>query len=137
MYFDTLTDLYGSVEKAPAQNIDCLNHLAEIEGPERDRFIQRDFVSRTMHSLQAEGEKILMEAEDILNPNLALYPNPTRMCSRYCSFLEPCLALDNGDDWEWMIENGYQKRQTEELSWRSKMQYPSRQVVRKVLMAAQ
>ncbi len=117
LYKKALVDLYGVVEKAPAANVRRLNDFAEAETEHRDAYIIRDLVSRNPHQIAAEGAKILMECEDILNPNLPMYPNPSRDC-HWCPFLSPCISLDDGSDWESDLEVLTQKRAEDYTPWR-------------------
>lgn len=104
MYREALIQMYGSTEKAPAANVRCLNDLAHRETPERDDFIKRTMTRRTIPQMEATGTKILMEAADMCNPDLPLYPNPTRDCSWDCSLQDICLMIDRDDDWEGLLE---------------------------------
>lgn len=125
LYKQVLKRIYGDVEKAPQNNIDHLNYLAGIESPSGDKFIQRDYIARNQHSLQSESIKIMLEVEDMLNPDLALYNNPTRECTQFgCDFLEPCIAVDDGDDWESLLQGDYVER-TEEAKdpWRQYLKH--------------
>ena len=118
-YRDVLIRLYGDVLLAPKANVDHLNYLAGCESSENDGFISRDFLMRNEHSLQVEGLKILMEIEDMLNPNIALYPNPTRECTMFpCDFIEACVNLDDGSDWQGVLELEFEQRSKEKDSWR-------------------
>lgn len=111
-YYSALTKIYTDIIKAPKANIDFLNELAASEGPEFDDFISRDFIWRNEHSLQTEGVKIIMEVEEMLNPDLPLYPNPTRECKQFrCDFIDACIALDDGDDWEEIIDLYFEQQQ--------------------------
>ncbi len=126
LYKKALVDLSGVVEKSPAANVRRLNDFAEIETEHRDAYVIRDLISRNSHQIAAEGEKILMECEDILNPNLPMYPNPTRDC-HWCPFMGPCISLDDGSDWEGDLEELTQKRAEDYNPWRPylPMQRPS------------
>lgn len=107
-YREVLRRMYGSEESAPAENIHFLNYLAGLETPEGDKFIMRDYIRRNAHSLESEGVKIMLEVEDMLNPDLPLYPNPTRECVQYtCDFFDPCVGVDDGDDWAAILEDEY------------------------------
>ncbi len=118
-YKQALKSLYTSVDKAPSANIRCLNHLASLETEDQDPYIRRDRIYRNEHQLQAEGAKILLELEDILNPELPLYPNPTRDCSWGCDFQTACISLDDGSDWEFHLEDEMQQREKDNDSWRA------------------
>jgi hypothetical protein len=100
-YRRVLVNLFTSdSSKWPQENLDFLNYLAANEEVEQDKFIRRDRVYRNQYQAEAEGTKILLELEDMLNPNLPLYPNPTRECS-YCPFHNPCVSMDDGSDYEY------------------------------------
>ncbi len=117
LYKKALVDLYGVVERSPAANIRRLNDYAEMETEHRDAYIIRDLVSRNAHQIAAEGEKILMECEDMLNPDLLMYPNPTRDC-HFCPFLTACVSLDDGSDWEQDLQDLTKKRAEDYNPWR-------------------
>jgi hypothetical protein len=97
LYRSALHVKYGP-NNIPESNIACLNHMATLEELEADKFIRRDRVTRTKVNHTSEAEKILAEVTEMLNPDLAMYPNPNFMCPAMCSFVEPCLATDRGED---------------------------------------
>lgn len=123
LYRSALERMYGSDEtKWPSANKDKLTELMMAETEHRDRFITREFIRRNMHMAQAEAQKILLEVEDMMNPDLPLYPNPTRNCSMMCSFLAPCVTMDDGGDWEYEIEREFAPREAQgDRFWRKKL----------------
>ncbi len=132
LYRKALKNLYGNTKSAPSDNIKFLNWLATQETDQMDKFIRRDFIERNEVQCAAEGQKILMEIEDILNPNLPLYPNPTRDCS-WCDFNSPCLTMDDGGDWESELSDQTQSRDLykENGSWQANL--PSKQEIPELL----
>jgi hypothetical protein len=118
MYRRALVDMYGEVKKAPLENVEFLNWLATQEDERADRFIRRDRILRNAHQAAAEGEKLLMELEEMLNPELPLYPSPTRDCGHMCSFNSPCVDIDDGSDWEYALQIGYRQKEADFDSWR-------------------
>ena len=118
MYREALINLYGAVTKAPPSNIKCLNDLAARESEDRDDFIKRTKTRRTLSQQMAEGDKILMEAEDMCNPDLPLYPNPTRDCSWDCGLRDVCLMMDRDDDWDFVLNDLTVQRTEESGGWR-------------------
>ena len=94
-----------------------MNTLAEQETEDRDAFIRRDWVLRSDNQMAAEGEKILQELTEMLDPDLPLYPSPSRFCGT-CFFLMPCIAKDNRDDWESLLKDITQTRPKERDEWR-------------------
>jgi hypothetical protein len=120
LYRKALRDAFGTI---PSRYVDFLNYLAAQEGPEGDLFIRRDLVRRNEHVQASEYFKILDEVDDMINPRLRIYTNPTRDCAWECPFRTPCIALDDGSDWESLIEMGY--REKKELgNWRSQLRFP-------------
>lgn len=74
-----------------------------------DMFLRRDLVRRNRYEIESCGSRILDEVHDMLAPDIRVYPNPT---SNYrclgCAFRNPCVAKDDGGDWQQMIEDGYE-----------------------------
>lgn len=118
IYRRCLENLYGNINNAPSANIEALSWLAMQESEHRDPFIKRDFITRNEFQLAAQGEKVLMEVEDMLNPNLPLYPNATKDCGWDCSFHDVCVAMDRNDDWEAMLEDTTVNRKEMSDKWR-------------------
>lgn len=118
LYKQALIDLYGTVDKAPNTNSKCLNDLAMRESEDRDDFIRRTRTRRNQAQLEAEGTKIMMEGTDMCNPDLPLYPNPTRDCSWDCTFRDICIMVDRDDDWEHSLNDTTIQRKEEMSTWR-------------------
>lgn len=89
---------HGEVRKAPAATIEYLNNLALEETPEGDRYIRWDMVQRNQAQKVATYHHIRAEVSLMIQPNLYLFPNPTRDCIWDCNFREACLAMDNGNE---------------------------------------
>jgi len=76
------------------------------------QFIVRDIVHRNRYEIESCGERILLEAVDMLgSPNI--YPNPSGswLCLK-CPLRAPCIAKDDGSDWETMIDDQYESNWT-------------------------
>jgi hypothetical protein len=127
LYTSALSKLYGPEweQTAPDENITFLNWLATQESKRADALISREYTERNAKQLENEGYKILMEAAEMLNPNLPIYPNPTRDCSWDCAtFKAACLMMDDGSDWQHEIEQGTVDRGEEDTRWRNKVMWP-------------
>lgn len=74
-----------------------------------DLFVVRHTELRNEHEIEAAGNKIVMIAKEMVSPELNIYPNPTgaRSCLK-CVFRAPCIAKDDGSDWQGMLEDGYE-----------------------------
>lgn len=75
-----------------------------------ENFIVRKMVPRNPHEIEATGNHIRAIAREMLNPDTAIYPNPTGnwLCTG-CAFRSPCLAADDGSDWIGMLNDGYER----------------------------
>jgi len=124
-YRKALTNVFGHDPKRwPQVNLNFLNELAQEETADADKFIRRDRILRNEHSHESEGTKILLELEDMLNPHLPLYPNPTRDCVYMCPFMHACVSMDDGSDFEYELELQHGPRPSEEDSWRKLLPPP-------------
>lgn len=123
-YRETLIDTYGSVERSPEKNQNFLRQLLREETETSDRFIRIDKIQRNANQAGAEGMKIMMELEDMLNPNLPLYPTPTRDCVSFCPFYSPCVSMDDGGDWKHELSQIMEPRDTVYDSWRKHVIWP-------------
>lgn len=121
---------YGEVRKAPAKTIEYLNNLATEETPEGDRFIRWDHVLRTKAQKESTFYHIQGELDIMLNPNLYLFPNPTRDCIWDCPFRDACIMMDNGQQAlvdQWINENFEQRPREEDGNiddWRKDIPWP-------------
>lgn len=122
---------YGSVQKAPNKLIEMLNHLADMETAEGDRFIRWDFVQRNDAQKIATYNNIMAEARMMIDMHLFLFPNPTRDCGWDCPFREMCIAMDQGReaDVKSMLETEFQVRDDKiehnKDAWRDKIVWPT------------
>lgn len=122
MYRAALIKKYGDGQW-PQKNVDTLNHLASLEEPEADKYVRRDRVTRAPNTMRAEAQKIIAEVSDMLDPNLKIYPNPSFMCPRMCSFIEPCLEMDRGSRYKSTLETDYLSREyASRNEWRQHLQ---------------
>ena len=124
-YRNALIKHYGEVKKAPGANIKYLNSLAAEESADGDNFIRRDKVTRNKHAAYAVSQQIIYQAIDMMDPELPLYPAPSRNCAIMCGMMSPCISIDDGSDYESEIAQGYEKRPTEYDLWRDKLPDPA------------
>ncbi len=118
LYREALIEIYGSVAKASSKHVDRLNDFAMRETEDRDDYIKRGRTRRNKYQQQAEGTRILMEVEDMINPDLPLYTNMTRDCLWDCSLRDICLMVDRDDDWEDTLRDMTVQRVEETDGWR-------------------
>jgi hypothetical protein len=73
-----------------------------------EQFIIRKHVRRNKHEISNAGYRLYLEALDMLDPNLRIYPNIRNdwACLR-CQFRAPCLAQESGADYQQLINDNY------------------------------
>ena len=108
----------------PERYREILEYLAEQETPEGDAYIRRDIVRRNKYQKEAEYQKILLELQEMTNPDLPIYPNPTRDCAWDCPYRSLCIAMDDGSDWEYMLEQDFAPRKEVSDAWRQRIKWP-------------
>lgn len=130
LYRAALVSKYGEGAGSgwPEKNVECLNFLASLEEDEADKFIRRDRVTRSMEMMQSEANKIIAEVSDMLDPKLRIYPNPSMMhCTAMCSFMQPCLEMDRGENYKSTLQLDYEFRPYEDRNeWRKYLKVGSK-----------
>ena len=71
---------------------------------QKSLFFRRTTLYRGQEELDIVEQLIKLEAEDMLDPNVRIYPNPSRFNCNGCAFFAPCLAKLDGSDFEWILE---------------------------------
>lgn len=122
LYKRAVIEEYGTI---PAKYLDILATLANQQDYDGDRFVRRDVLRLNEKQREAEQQKIIDEVLEMLDPNLILYPNPTKDCSWDCPFKAPCLALDDGSDAELLLGLGYTQWSGYKDDWRARIKYPA------------
>jgi hypothetical protein len=117
LYVAALKEMFGAI---PPRYVDFVNYLASCEGPDGDSLIRRDLVRRNVAFQEAERRKIVAEIMDMANPDLPLYPNPTRDCTWDCPFRIPCISMDDGSDWGAQLAEGYVQKDGRD-GWKRKL----------------
>lgn len=125
LYRASLVAAYGlNSSNWPIKNVQYLNALAREESEHSDEFIRRDFIQRNLSTGAAIEQQILDEASEMLDPDLPIYPNQTRMCVQMCSFTGPCASMDDGGDWGYNLKFETEPRATNYDEWRANLPEP-------------
>jgi len=90
---------------------DYIDHLAYLQG-KPNPFFRRFAQFRTTQEYDEIGTRIGWEAIDMLSTDTPLYPNPGRFNCSFCSFREPCLAFNQGNDSEFLLKELFIKGET-------------------------
>lgn len=124
LYKQALKQVYGELRNVPPKQKETALHFKNMEALEGDKFIRRDFVRRNSAQIDSETWKIVAETNDMLDEHVVCYPNPTKDCSFDCNFRGPCVAMDDGSDFQSILNNGYAHRE-EMHPWRKRLPTPS------------
>jgi len=92
---------------------DILQSLLE----EGNQFFARVPIRRTQSELANLSRDLWTVSLEMTDPNVPVYPNESWLNCNFCHFRAPCLALNAGSDYEFLLEQEYQKR-AKAVSWR-------------------
>lgn len=87
-------------------------YLAYLSGPEGPRYHQRFPLILDDAKLKNVLTNVSMEAMDITDPDLLVYPAPSKMACTGCAFRTPCLGKFNDEDYLFTLESLYDKPRT-------------------------
>jgi hypothetical protein len=74
------------------------------------KFFERHTIYHSPQRMEAIEENIGLEALDMIDPNLRIYPSPGRFACGGCAFRQPCLEKDAGGDYEYYLNTMYEVR---------------------------
>lgn len=109
----------------PATYAKMLGDLANMQDDYGDRYVRREVLRRNPHQREMVKANILEEVLEMLDPGLPMYPNFTKDCSWDCPFKTPCLAKEDGMDFEHTLSTEYTPWQGYKDDWRAKIKYPA------------
>lgn len=109
IYRRTLKEVYGEI---PQEYIPILNHFASLENAEGNQFIRSTKIFWSYERVNSLYREINAMVDDILRTE-NYYPNFTRDCVWDCPFKAPCIAKDEGIDYENMLETMYVDKRIE------------------------
>lgn len=84
-----------------------LDYLKSDSGPLHLRYQ----IHRSETELANIGYNIWLEACDITDPNLRIYPSPGRFACSGCAFKDPCLMMNRNEDYEYTLNTLYDKKE--------------------------
>jgi PD-(D/E)XK nuclease superfamily protein len=105
LYLETITenDPAGLARGVYDDFLDYLKH-------EGSRFHSRKQVVRSETELRNAGRNIYLEALDMTDPGLRLYPSPGRFACSFCAYRQPCIGTNRDEDVEYMLMSNFVKR---------------------------
>jgi hypothetical protein len=74
------------------------------------KYFDRHIIYHSPDKMKAIEHNIGLEALDMINPDLRIYPSPGRFACGGCAFRQPCLEKDAGGDHEYYLTTMYEER---------------------------
>lgn len=83
--------------------------LAWLESSGPNYYVRRQII-RNEHELRSAGYNIWLEAMDMTDPDLRVYPAAGRFSCTTCAFKQPCLGKNRGEDYVYTLSTLFDKR---------------------------
>lgn len=74
-------------------------------------YFMRHQVAKSYEELLSTERHIGLEALDMLEPGLRIYPSAGRFGCTFCAFQQPCLEMNAGSDYQYALDTMFEKRQ--------------------------
>jgi len=94
------------------RNILYDHHRARLEDlwAQGNTYFERYELVKSRPQIRRALHTVWHAAQDMLDPNVPIYPRPGGLQCNYCHFRAPCLTIDNGGDPSRILEEEYQPR---------------------------
>jgi hypothetical protein len=104
--------VFGDPEIGIEPDLKLKGYVDYVKEKGDEQFIVRTPVRRNRAEIESCGERAYMEALDMLE-DPRIYPNPTgdHGCLN-CIFRIPCIARDDGSDWEMILSDNFESNWT-------------------------
>lgn len=104
----------SAIDKHGLAVADYTDFLEYLKANER-QYYRRIQVQHSQQAYETLGRHVAAEAEEMVNPELAIYPNASNFNCGRCAFRPPCQALHDGSDYEYILEEMYVKRGSKDV----------------------
>jgi hypothetical protein len=74
-------------------------------------FYKRHVIHRSKTELEQASYNLAMEAAEMTDAGLRIYPSPGRYSCNFCAFREPCMATNRGEDVDYTLQSLFEKRE--------------------------
>jgi hypothetical protein len=117
MYIEAIKKHHRGIDERTAMQYygDIIALLAENDD---QKFFARIPVKRTPYEITHLAADLHATALEMVRASTPLYPAPTWVNCNFCSFKNPCLALNAGGDVQFLLDNEYRVRENA-TSWRA------------------
>lgn len=101
---NTTFELYKQAIKDNDLPIEPYDEILNFLRNQGEKYVRRYTVERNSRELESQKEYIFQEAIDMLNDPF-IYPTPSEMNCPSCPFKYPCLARQEGEDEQYILDN--------------------------------
>jgi hypothetical protein len=75
------------------------------------KYFERNQIHKTEDQLLEVERNIGLEALEMINPKLRVYPSPGRFSCDSCAFQQPCIEKSRGGDYQYGLDTMFEKRE--------------------------
>ncbi len=100
----TTYQLYTETLEKHGESTEYYGEFLQFLSEKPNPFFRRVQIHRNKASLEFVGRNIYMEASEMLDPAVNIYPSPSYFNCNGCRFLEPCIAQQNGYDHQFILD---------------------------------
>jgi len=83
-----------------------------------NEFFRHTRIRRSREEVEATGHQVTLELEEMTDPAVRVFANPTPEGCAACDFREPCAAMYRGEDATGVLQTAFRPRREEEVTWR-------------------
>lgn len=104
--------IYNEMRKYPSGSPESVraSEPDQMIKQEGNQFFRRTQIPRSRKELKNFGRQLALEAQEMANPELRLYPNPSREHCDACAYRRPCIAMNEGTSASAILETAYRQR---------------------------
>lgn len=108
---NAIIEHHGGDDQVPwSYYSDLMQHYKEQDS---NPFFQRERIRKNQYEIEDIQKRIYQvyrQMRSASNDEDLIYPEPQKQICSWCRFKDPCLAKNDGSDYEWLLENEYVER---------------------------
>ncbi|HEV7829776.1 MAG TPA: PD-(D/E)XK nuclease family protein [Pseudonocardiaceae bacterium] len=102
-------------ESKPEVKIRAIPGAGGITTQRSTESFRRTHIPRTEREIDRRGAAVALEMQDMTDPSVRIYPNPSPENCSGCAYRPPCLAINEGTDENPILDTAYRKRVREDF----------------------
>ncbi len=101
-----------AIEEGGYDASDYVSTLSYLKDPlYATKYVYRTCIKRTPQAISAFATRFLAVVEEMLDPEVVIYPNPSWWACKYCPYRTPCSLEANGLDPEPVLRSTFKRRE--------------------------